>query len=420
MGLSAAHDLLKAGHQVSLYEADTVVGGMSASFDFEGMHIERFYHFICTSDDPYFESLRELGIEDSLRWTATRMGYYHQGQHKDWGEPLALLRFSGVSLVARIRYGLLAFFSTKRRNWRKLDDVNAVAWLKGWVGDEAWQVFWAQLFELKFFHFTDNLSAAWIWARMRRMGTSRKNLFQERLGYLDGGSDTWLDAISSAIESLGGEIRLGSAVDEVLVEQGRARGVRCGEHRYVHDAVISTVPMPFVADMIPALRPDYAQAYRSIDNIAVVCVLVKLRRPFCKYFWMNISDETIRIPGVIEYSNLCPREEHVLYIPFYMPGDHDDYQQPNSWFLQRSREYLRKMKPDLEDLDIIAMSAGRYRYAQPICPPSFLQTLPPLSPGIDSLVVADTSYYYPEDRSISESIKLGHHLADSLEIQNPA
>ena len=42
---------------------------------------------------------------------------------------------------------------------------------------------------------------------------------------------------------------------------------------------------------------------------------------------------------------------------------------------------------------------------------SFARRLPPISPGVAGLYVADTCYYYPEDRSISESIQLGRKLA---------
>lgn len=411
MGLSAAHDLLKLGHDVTLYEADSVVGGMSASIDFDGVAIERFYHFICTSDTPFFEVLDELLIKDKLRWTSTKMGYFHGGRLQDWGDPLALLRFSGVSLVAKIRYGLLAFISSKRKRWDALDTVNAKDWLLRWVGNEAWLVFWEPLFRLKFFHFTDNLSAAWIWSRIRRMGTSRKHLFAEQLGYLEGGTQTYLDAVTRSIEHMGGEIKLHTQVREIVIKDGSATGVRCDQGTYEHEAVVSTVPLPFIPDMIPAIPEDVREAYQSVDNIAVVCVLVKLSRPLTKYFWLNISDRRISIPGAIEYTNLCPKDESILYIPYYMPQDHEDYQRANSWFYERSREYLKMIDDSLSDNDILAMSAGRYEYAQPICPPRFLEKIPPINPGVKNLLIADTSYYYPEDRSISESIKLGRTLA---------
>ena len=60
------------------------------------------------------------------------------------------------------------------------------------------------------------------------------------------------------------------------------------------------------------------------------------------------------------------------------------------------------------------MYANRYRYAQPICGPGYLDTLPPIKLSIEGLYVADTSYYYPEDRGISESVQMGRQIAKML------
>ena len=57
------------------------------------------------------------------------------------------------------------------------------------------------------------------------------------------------------------------------------------------------------------------------------------------------------------------------------------------------------------------LRASRYRYAQPVCPPNFLDGLPPFELPVRGLWVADTSHYYPEDRGISESIGFGRMMA---------
>ena len=416
MGLAAGLQLLKDGHDVTIFEADKVVGGMTASFLFDGLKIERYYHFICKSDDPLFELLDELNIADTLKWTPTKMGYFYANRLHDWGDPISLLKFNGLGLVPKIRYGLMAFVATKRKSWQDLDSVDAVSWIKRWIGENAYNTLWRPLFELKFHHFTPNLSAAWIWARLRRVGTSRKSIFQEEMGYLEGGSDTFLDAIEKRIAELGGDIRLSSAVTKVHLENNRATGVETAAGVEPFDNVISTIPLPYVADMVPDLPAAVLNKYRSVENIAVVCVLAKLRRPLTKYFWLNISDPDIAIPGFVEYTNLNPLDQHVVYAPYYMPGDHADFQQSDAHFIEQVRSYLLRINPDLQADDIITIQAGRYRFAQPICPPQFLQQLPPISPGVDNLMVADTSYYYPEDRSISESVKLGKALAQAVQI----
>jgi protoporphyrinogen oxidase len=129
------------------------------------------------------------------------------------------------------------------------------------------------------------------------------------------------------------------------------------------------------------------------------------------YFWLNISDPEIDIPGFIEYSNLNALGGHIVYAPFYIPGEHPDFQRDDEFFIQKVRDYLVAVKPDLSDADILKIAAGRYRYAQPICEPEFAKRLPPISPGVEGLYIADTCFYYPEDRSISESIQLGRKLA---------
>lgn len=411
MGLATAYDLLKQGHSVTLFEKDKQLGGMSASFIFDGIKIERYYHFICMSDDPLFELLDELGIADTLRWQCTRMGYYYQGSNRDWGEPFALLKFPGLGLIDKIRYGLLAFTSTKRRNWQKLDKIDAVTWLKGWVGERAYDVLWRPLFDLKFYHYTPNLSAAWIWSRLRRVGTSRKNLLQEQMGYLEGGSDTFLDRIAEEITALGGDIRLSEQVQRIDIEDQRVTGVTTDQGQQAFDRVVSTIPMPYVSEMVPALPDTIRNKYDSVNNIAVVCVLVHLDRALTPYFWLNISDPDIDIPGFIEYSNLNPGDGHIVYAPFYIPGEHPDYQREDAFFTDKVRRYLKTICPELPDSAILKIAAGRYRYAQPICEPEFASRLPPINPGVDGLFIADTSFYYPEDRSISESVKLGRTLA---------
>jgi protoporphyrinogen oxidase len=414
MGLAVAYQAAKDGHRVTIFEADDRIGGMTAAFDFDGLSIERFYHFICTSDHPLFELLDELGIQDHLRWKETRMGYYYRGGVHPWGNPIALLQFPGLGVIGKIRYGVHAFLSTKRKDWRPLDKLEATQWIRKWVGTEAFDVLWRRLFDLKFYDYANTLSAAWIWTRIKRVGTSRYSMMREKLGYLEGGSETLLNALQVAIEQAGGVIRLSTPVERVLHENGKVTGVQV-EGRSAHfDAVVSTVPVPFVPRLIPDLPEPLLNQYRALKNIAVVCVIVKTTKPITKNFWLNVNDPQMDMPGLVEFTNLRELSGHVTYVPFYMPGEHPKYQDPNDVFLNKVRHYLQTINPDLKDGDILAMYANRYRYAQPICGPGYLDTLPPIKLSIEGLYVADTSYYYPEDRGISESVKMGRQIAKML------
>jgi len=414
MGLGVAYQLVKDGRKPIILEADDRVGGMAACFDFGGLSIERYYHFHANSDHALFDILRELGLEHTLQWRETKMGYFYEGRIQPWGNPIALLKFKGLSLTAKIRYGLHAFLSTKRTHWKPLDHLEATRWIRRWVGEEAWEVLWRRLFDYKFYDYAYTLSAAWIWSRIRRIGRSRYSIFREKLGFLEGGSDTLLHAMRDYIEAHGGEFRFKTPVQKVLIENGKAIGIEANGERYSFDKVISTIPLPYIARIMPDLPADILHAFNSVKNVAVVCVIAKLKKAVTENFWLNTNDPEMDIPGIVEYTNLRPLKEHIVYVPFYMPGEHSKYQESDTIFIDKVKRYLMKINPALTADDFIEVRASRYRFAQPVCEPGYLDRLPPIQLPIQGLLVADTSYYYPEDRGISESIGLARKMARML------
>ncbi len=416
MGLAVAYKLAKKGHKVVVYEADDRVGGMTAQFDFNGLDIERYYHFICANDQTHFDMIDEMGLSDKLKWSKTKMGYFYDGQLYDWGNPIALLKFPKLNILSKLRYGLHAFTSTKRSDWSGLDKIEASDWIKKWVGQKSYDVLWKSLFDLKFYNFANDLSAAWIWTRIKRIGNSRYNLANEKLGYLEGGSDVLLKKMASKIISLKGEIKLSTPIDKVLIENGAVIGVYTGGELINYNKVVSTVPLPYVNKLIPNLPIHIQKCFESINNIAVVCLIVKLKKAVTNNFWLNINDSRMDIPGIVEYSNLNPLGQHIVYIPYYMPGEHEKYHDTDEKYKEKAKKYLKLINPKLVNTDFIDIHVNRYRYAQPVCEPSFMDKLPPIALPVNGLFIADTSYYYPEDRGVSESIRFADNIISAMEI----
>ncbi|UTA54186.1 NAD(P)/FAD-dependent oxidoreductase [Lysobacter soli] len=415
MGLMAALELLEKGHSVDIYERDDRVGGMSASFDFAGLQIERYYHFICKTDYPLFSLLSRLGLSDALHWTDTRMGYFYNGKLYRWGTPFALLGFPHLGIVDKFRYALHVMYTKGISDWSKLDKENATQWIRKWIGERAYDVLWRKAFQLKFFEYSDQLSASWIGTRIKRIALSRRSLMHESLGYLDGGSRTLLDAMESRIRALGGRILLSRGIDEVVSDSGRVTGVRAGGEVMPYDGVLSTAPIQYVPGMVPGLPEEFANSIRKIENIPVACVILKLKHAVSENFWMNISDPSIAIPGVIEYSNLNPGEAgaaKILYAPFYMPKTHPKWSETNESLIEEVLGYLPKLNPSFNRDWVLATHCHRYEFAQTICPPGFQDMLPSMRTPLQGFFMADTAYYYPEDRSISESVEVGRRLAE--------
>ncbi|HET7175129.1 MAG TPA: NAD(P)/FAD-dependent oxidoreductase [Gammaproteobacteria bacterium] len=419
MGLMCAMELLKQGHEVDLYERDDRIGGMSATFDFDGLEIERYYHFICKPDKPMFELLEELGLTHTLRWTDTKMGFYYDGKLYKWGTPFALLKFDRLDIISKFRYALHVMYTKSIRNWRPLDTVVATRWLRKWLGKRAYDVLWKSLFELKFYEYTEDLSAAWIGTRIKRVALSRKSLMQESLGYLEGGSATLLKAMREFIDTHGGRIHLKAGIDKVTLQGKRVTGVVVAGKQISCDAVLWTAPIQYVPSVVPDLPADFRQRIEAIKNIPVACVILKLKQPLSENFWMNINDPGMEIPGVIEYSNLNKVGPSIVYAPFYMPKTHPRWALSNDVLIEKVIGYLQRLNPTFTADWVMAKHCHRYDFAQTICPPGFYAMLPPMQTPVEGFFMADTSYYYPEDRSISESVKVGKELVQvALGISN--
>ena len=239
-------------------------------------------------------------------------------------------------------------------------------------------------------------------------------MFQEELGYIEGGSEVLVAALVASLRKLGGRVHLATPARSVESANGRVSLVTTDRRDFPAEAVVSTVPAPFVPDLVPSL-PDHTKAlYRAIRNIGVACVVLRLCRQVSRHFWVNIVDPDISIPGFIEFSNLRPVGANIVYIPYYMPVTHEKWGWTNDRLVQEAFGYLCRINPALGAADLLGSAVGRLRYAQPVCGPRFLESLPAVQTPIAGLQVADTCYYYPEDRGISESIRFGRMMADAI------
>jgi protoporphyrinogen oxidase len=414
MGLAAAFHALKAGHQVTVFEASAQSGGMAAHFDLAGLSIERFYHFVCKADKPTFELMEELGIGHLMRWRPTSMGYFFAGRLYPWGDPVSLLRFTGLDLLSKLRYGGLMLLSTRREHWDALDQLSSREWITRWCGQKVYDRLWRPLFDLKFYKYADDISAAWTWTRIKRLGRSRRSLFQEELGYIEGGSETLVRALEREIASRNGVILLSHPVEKIVVSEGAVSAVRTRGVDHPTDHVISTVPLPYVSDMVPDLPLSWRQRYQAIVNIGVVCVVFKLSRSVTPHFWVNIADMDIPLPGIIEFSNLRPLPHTVVFVPYYMPPTQPKWDWADERFVDEAFAAIRRINPAITEHDRITQHVGRLHYAQPVCPPGFKTKLPPVQTPILGLQIADTCHYYPEDRGIAESVRLGQQMAQAV------
>ena len=111
----------------------------------------------------------------------------------------------------------------------------------------------------KFREQTDGISAAWIWSRIHRLASSRDGLYRERLGYVEGGSQVIVDALTRGVVERGGDLRLETPVEKIRIEDGLARFVQAAGNEIPADAVVSTAPLPILIRLADSFPGSYVQ-----------------------------------------------------------------------------------------------------------------------------------------------------------------
>ena len=143
-------------------------------------------------------------------------------------------------------------YSSRNRNW-----------LKNWIGKTGYKVLWNKLFIYKFFNYSESISAAWIWSRIRRLGKSR-HFLKEHLGYLKGGSDEFIKCISNRIKSLGGKIYLSSKVISIKPNFNGGGEINFSNQTKKYDLIISTIPLPLLGNILK--KVDFEKMYNDKFN----------------------------------------------------------------------------------------------------------------------------------------------------------
>ncbi len=108
-GLSAAWDLAKAGHEVSIFEASTEPGGLASGFKEPhwDWSVERFYHHWFQTDSHLLSLIEELGWSDQVLFPRPVSVMYHKGKYYPFDSIPAALAYPGLGFgINKIRFGL--------------------------------------------------------------------------------------------------------------------------------------------------------------------------------------------------------------------------------------------------------------------------------------------------------------------------
>jgi protoporphyrinogen oxidase len=422
-GLAAAYDLSSRGHKVVVYESAPFIGGQASTIRVGGGPLERGYHHLFTNDSAIIGLMEDLGIGDALKWYPSRVGTYTSGKVYKTTTPIDLLRLGALPFMDRIKLGLFALRVKRIKDWRGLEDQTADYWLRERLGGMAYEKVWAPLLKGKFGDYYDQIGMPWFWSKIQTRFASRQGIRgREMLGYPDGSFDTVFDRLKSAIESQDGEIHLSTPVVKVDVFDGVAKALAVRpeggeETRRAFDCILSTVPSFSFPELVD-LPEDYLERLTGVHYLAAVVVVLEMSRPLTSFYWMNIADPEVPFLGLIEHTNMLPKEwyggNNVLYITNYLDRSDGLFKLSKDELVDLYLPHLVKFNPEFDRSWVTAVHYNSLSAAQPIIGTNYSQVIPDHRTPVERLYLANTTQIYPEDRGTNYSIQMGRELAGMI------
>lgn len=289
-----------------------------------------------------------------------------------------LIRFKPLSLLSKIRLGLVKIWLQIDNKWQKYEDQLAYEWMRKWCGKEAYKIIWEPLLRGKFHDKYKEVSMAWLWARIHTRGDSK-------LGYFEGGFMQIAKRLAQEIEKNGGEIKTNYQL-----------GIR-NEELEEFDKVLYTGPS------------------KEVEYLGAVVGVFTSSQSLSKYYWHNINDVHSPFLAFIQHTNLVDKKQYggkeVYYLGTYVPHEHRFFEMKEEEVLKEFLDYLKKVFPEFDKKMVEQKWLFRFKNAQHIVTKKFKT---PNSKIKKNVYQANFAMIYPEDRGTNFAVREGERAAREM------
>jgi protoporphyrinogen oxidase len=414
-GLTAAYELSKRGHQVTVYETEAVAGGLSSGFHVPEWEwtLDRFYRHVFAGDREIIALADEL--QASLTFTRPTTSLWVNGRPYPYDSPVAAATYPNLPFHLNMRVGLaIAYLKYLVRSGTRLERVTADAWLRRAMGERAYRELSEPMLRGKFKDHYDRVNMAWMWARFAAR--------TPRLGYFDGGFQVFINRLVVAVRKQGGMVHLNTPVNEVArVEDQVAIALSDGTNA-TFDRVLTTTSPHRLREMVIGLPPVTVQTLDKLRSIGTVVLILALRESILTdgTYWLNLPEGEFPCLSMVEHTNYQDKAHYggdvIVYLGDYLPLDAPEMSMDTEELYARYRDALVTVRPEFEDDWVRAKWSFREVYAQPVPEVDHSRRVPlPQMPVIPGVYWACMHHVYPWDRGTNYAVELGQRVAQAME-----
>ena len=405
-GLAAAWDLSCQGFQVEVFEANSFPGGLAAGFKSHDWQwaVEHHYHHIFKTDRAVRTLLKEMNLEQKLFFRKVNTRSFYKNRAWSVDSPISLLMFAPLSLMARLRVGLVVALMKLLPNGEFLEKYTAQDFLTKTMGKKAWQVLWEPLFVGKFGAESGKINMAWFWARIAARS--------QQLGYYRGGFLGLANDMVERLKTAGVVFHFNQPVNKIINDKNRVKLVLAKNQQLFFNKILVTLPYPALAKLMKLEKTN-------LTGLAARTLVLELDAPFFadQTYWLSIHENDWPFLAVVEHTNLVNRAHYggksLVYVGKYLTQSDEFYQLNTDQLLAAYEPYLTKLSPDWQQ-HLINKWDFKAAFAQPLVYKNHSKLLPKTEILPNKVYWLSMQHVYPWDRGINYAIKFGRSIVDLL------
>ncbi len=368
-GLSAAWELSKYGHDVTVIEKESTVGGLCITNEYKGFRFDLGGHRFISKNRELVENVCKM-MGDELLTSSRKSVILLKGKTFDYplsAKDIFLKMDFWTNLKAFTAYVVAAFSKTLFRK----KDVSFEDWIVNRFGRTLYNLFFGPYTEKLWGMSPKLISSDWASQRISLLNLKDVlfRLFKMRKGtprtyakgyfYPKKGIGQMFDMMSEEISRMGGKIILDAAVSSINVQNKNVESVsytRRGITKTIDcDVVISTIPLP---DLIKSF-PDHltgeimssvcALKFRSVRFLNILVDLPDIS----DNTWMYVSEGKYIMTRIQEPKRRSPfsAPEGKTSIMLEIPCNENDeiWSCPKEGLLKRCLVDLKELGIDIQD-----------------------------------------------------------------------
>jgi protoporphyrinogen oxidase len=414
-GMAAATELLSRGVSVHLVEKKERLGGMAGGFREAGWRssLEYTYHHWFSGDRHFRDHAELWGVSGELllKRPYTLMEKM-DGVFARMDSPGSLLRFSDLSMMERLKMGMVLLYLRWTRQWQPLERVTAAEWCRRRMGPKAYESIWRPQLIGKFGpEWEPRISMAFLWARL--------HVRSPRLGIVQGGFQVMADKAESYLAQRGAIIHKNIQDALVMPGTGGIWQVRINGHWQEFDSVIVAASPLTLRSVASTANPQFCEHICRFPYMGARTIILSLNRPLgnCGAYWYSLTPgEGSPFTVAVEHTSLVPAEEfageHIVYLCRYLPPGAPEWQWDQDTLQTKAIASLKRINPHLQSADVNRSWVFDIHYAQPVRGVNASADIPPLAvPGCRDLFFASMAHIYPWDRGTNFALEMGRNVA---------